>query len=469
MRKRSIAALYAAALGCSAGLGVTVTAAVTPEQADRLGKDLTPVGAERVGTPDGTIPPYEGGEAPLPGWSWGKVRSQYSKFKDERPLFSIDASNVDRYAEHLTEAQIAALKTVAGYRMDVYPSHRTCNIDPVYAERTRQNATEARIGADGWTLEHARTDGVPFPIPQSGVEALYNARMRPQGIGYRIVNADTMISPRPGSDEFTLLGWSLEVFVPSQSPAKPSVESGGGVEFYMHYVYAEPPAMRGQAFIGISFENKDPESYYYFPGQRRVRRLPNYVFDAPVVGYENQYMNDEQLMLWSTLDRFEYRLVGKKEIYLQGNSLRMHDFDAKRADVFGKTFVNPAYRRFELHRAWVVEARLKPGFHHLAPHRVYYLDEDSWSIAAVTEYDQKGKVWKLMESSQVPIWELGGSCGYLAYTIWDLQGGRYVVDYSVIGTGSDVKWIRPEDPEAKQPQFKADFYTPETLRAISER
>jgi len=465
MTQRSIAAVWVAALMCEAA----ALAAVTPDQAERLGKELTPIGAEKAGNAEGTIPAYEGGEAPLPGWTWGKVRSRYSKFKDEQPLFSIDVSNVDRFAEHLTEAQITALKTVPGYRMDVYPSHRSCQIDPTYAERTRQNATEARIGADGWSLEHAKTAGAPFPIPQSGVEAMYNARMRPQGIGYRIDNATTMISPRSGSGDFTVIGWSYKTFLPSQSPGKESVESNGGVDFYIYYAYLEPPAMRGQAFIGISFENKEPEQYYYFPGQRRVRRLPNYVFDAPVVGYENQYLNDEQLMQWSTLDRFEYRLAGKKEIYVQNNSLRMQDFDGRREEAFGKSFVNPAYRRFELHRMWVVDARLKPGFQHLVPHRTYYLDEDSWSIAAVTEYDQKGKVWKLMEASQIPIWELGGSCGFLSYMIWDLQGGRYVVDFSMIGTRGDAKWIRADDPETKQPEFKADFYTPETLRAISER
>jgi hypothetical protein len=464
MMKRSLALVWSAALACGAAL-----AAVTAEQADRLGKDLTPIGADKAGNADGTIPAYEGGEAPLPGWSWGKERSHYSKFKDERALFSIDASNVDRYAGHLTDAQITALKTVPGYRMDAYPSHRTCNIDTTYAERTRQNATEARIAADGWSLEHAKTAGLPFPIPQSGVEAMYNARARPQGIGYAVANGTTTISPRPGSTEFTLIQWSYKTFVASQNPAKASVESEGGVDFYLVYAYLNPAAMRGQAFIGISFENKEPEQYFYFPGQRRVRRLPNYVFDAPVVGYENQYLNDEQLMQWSTLDRFEYRLEGKKEIYVQNNSLRMHDFEAKRDEVFGKSFVNPAYRRFELHRVWVVDARLKPGFQHLVPHRIYYLDEDSWSIVAVTEYDAKGKVWKLMESSQIPIWELGGSCGFLGYTIWDLQGGRYVADFSMIGTGGDAKWIRAGDPDAHQPEFKADFYTPETLRAISER
>src|SRR3989475_6537220 len=152
MSVRRVVLIGFAALACGAA-----DAAVTPEQADRLGKDLTPIGAERAGNQEGTIPAYEGGEAPLPGWSWGKVRSRYSKFKDEQPLYSIDASNVDRYAGHLTEAQITALKTVPGYRMDIYPSHRTCGIDATYAERTRQNATEARIGADGWSLEHAKT------------------------------------------------------------------------------------------------------------------------------------------------------------------------------------------------------------------------------------------------------------------------------------------------------------------------
>ncbi|HEY4037404.1 MAG TPA: DUF1329 domain-containing protein, partial [Burkholderiaceae bacterium] len=230
MNQRSLAAICAGALACSAA-----PAAVTPEQAERLGKDLTAIGAEKAGNADGTIPAYEGGEAPLPGWSWGKVRSHYSKFKDEQPLFSIDASNVERHAAHLTDAQITALKTVAGYRMDVYPAHRACNIDPTYAERTRQNATEARIGADGWSLAHAKTAGVPFPIPQSGVEVMYNARMRPQGIGYRMAKGTTMISPRPGSQEFTSFAWSLEVFLPSQSIDRGTVESGGAVDFYLHY------------------------------------------------------------------------------------------------------------------------------------------------------------------------------------------------------------------------------------------
>jgi hypothetical protein len=53
--------------------------------------------------------------------------------------------------------------------------------------------------------------------------------------------------------------------------------------------------------------------------------------------------------------------------------------------------------------------------------------------------------------------------------MWDLQGGRYVFDWGSIGGGKDIKWIKESDPEAKQAWLKSDFYTPETLRALSER
>jgi Protein of unknown function (DUF1329) len=469
MKTSTEAALAAAFSVTLLGAACTAHAAVTPEEAARLGKDLTAIGADRAGSPDGGIPAYEGGEAPLAGWSFGKTRSSYSRYKDEKPLFSIDSTNVDSHTEHLTEAQVAAFKAAPGYRMDVYPSHRACSIDPTYAERSRQNATEAQIGTDGWTLKHARTAGVPFPIPKSGVEAMYNSRMRPQGIGYRVEGGMTMISPIPGHKEFSTYLWNLVTYVAAQRPDRESTESAGGIEFYLHYTYREPASLKGQALIALSFANKAAEQYFYFPGQRRVRRLPNAEFDAPVVGYENQYLNDEQFLLWSTLDRFEYKLLGKKDIFIQYNSLKMYDFDSAAEQVYGKSFINPDYRRYELHRVWVVDARLKPGSNHLVPHRVYYLDEDSWAIAVVTEYDQKGRVWKLLESALIPIWELGGSCGYAAYTIWDLLGGRYVSDFSMIGTHRDIKWVKATDPEAGEVEFKEDFYTPETLRAISER
>jgi Protein of unknown function (DUF1329) len=444
-------------------------AAVTAQEADHLGKDLTAVGAEKAGNADGTIPAFEGANTPLPGWEWGKLRSQYSKFKDEKPLFSIDASNVDKYASQLPDGQITALKTVKGYRMDVYPSHRTCGITPVHAERTKANATEARIGPDGWSLEHARTAGVPFPIPKSGVEVMYNVRMRPADVGVIYHDGTSVISPRSGTHEFTWYQWILYFYYPFQRPEKPSVEADGNVEFFVYYNFSKPPALAGQGFVATNWMNKDPESYYYFPGQRRVRRLPSYIFDTPLIGYENQYMIDEQIMLWSTLDRFDYKLLGKKEMYVGYNQFKTYDYSADPKVIFQESYVNPDYRRYELHRVWVVDARIKPRYRHLAQHRIYYVDEDSWGAVALTDYDKDEKVWKNVESFLIPAWEIGGTCVYSPTEMWDLQNGRYVFDYMSIGGGKDIKWIKETDPEAKQAWLKSDFYTPETLRALSER
>src|SRR6195256_1492308 len=235
-------------------IAASAAAAVTPEEADHLGKDLTAFGAEKAGNADGTIPAWEGGDTPLPGWEWGKVRKDYWKFKDEKPLFSIDASNVDKYAAHLTDAQITALKTVKGYRMDVYPTHRNCGITPVYAERTKTNATEAKIGADGWSLEHARASGVPFPIPKSGVEVMYNVKLRPQAIGAIYNDGTSVISPRPGTSEFTWYQWYLLQYWPTKRADRQNVEEEGNVDFFVFYNYSKPAALAGQGFVGTIWQ-----------------------------------------------------------------------------------------------------------------------------------------------------------------------------------------------------------------------
>jgi hypothetical protein len=448
---------------------LSAIAAVTPQEADKLGKELTAIGAEKAGNADGSISAYEGNDTPLAGWEWGKNRFDYWKYKGDKPLFSIDGSNVDKYAAHLTDSQIQALKTIKGYRMDVYPTRRTCAVPALLAERTKANAAEAKIGADGWSLEHAKTAGVPFPIPKTGVEVMYNARVRPQSIGVTWNDGTSIISPRAGSDEFTHYQWLQYFYYPTQNAAKASMEADGNVEVYGFYIFSKPPGLAGQGLVTTAYMNRDPEQSYYFPGQRRVRRLPTYVFDTPFIGYENQYLIDEQLMQWSTLDRFEYKLVGKKEIYVPVNGFRMFEYKADPKTVFEKTFINPDFRRYELRRVWVVDATIKPSYRHLAPHRIYYIDEDSWNIVTSTDFDHDGKVWKLLEGFQVPAWEIGGICVHAPTEMWDLQNGRYVVDWMSIGGGKDVKWIKEGDPEAKAPWVKPDFYTPETLRSLSER
>ena len=142
-------ALVCAALVFAFGAG-GAKAAATDAEAASLGKTLTPIGAEAAANKDGSIPAWSGGMTQVPaGWKPGHV----NPFKDDKPLFSIDAANVDKYADKLSAGQVALIKAYKGYRLDVYPSRRSCPVPDLVAERTKKNATTARMNGNGWQLE----------------------------------------------------------------------------------------------------------------------------------------------------------------------------------------------------------------------------------------------------------------------------------------------------------------------------
>ena len=89
------------------------------------GPKLTPIGAERAGNAEGTIPEWTGGiTEPPPGWKPGDRRIDL--FKDDRILFTIDRDNVGQHKDKLSPGQVALIETYDGYDMDVYPSRRSC-------------------------------------------------------------------------------------------------------------------------------------------------------------------------------------------------------------------------------------------------------------------------------------------------------------------------------------------------------
>ena len=114
--------ITALALSLLAG---SVLAAVAPEEAAKLGNSLTPLGAEKAGNADGSIPEWTGGLAKgaasvLSGGFLG------DPFASEQPLFTITAQNLEQYRDKLSEGQVAMFKRYPEtYRMAVYPSHRS--------------------------------------------------------------------------------------------------------------------------------------------------------------------------------------------------------------------------------------------------------------------------------------------------------------------------------------------------------
>jgi hypothetical protein len=450
----------AALMACLCATAQVATAA-DPSQQDKL----TPSGATKEGSSDGTIPAWEGAVAPLPGYEWGKLRRDHWKYKDDKPLLSIDASSVDKFADKLSAGQVAMLRQVKGYRMDVYPSRRTCGVPDFVAANTRRNLGTAKLAADGWSLKEATVPGYPFPIPSSGAEAMWNAKMRYRGVGIDYKRTITAVSPRRGSSEWIRAESEQTLYIPTGTKGSHALSSYPPVEFYVYFGYTAPTALAGQALAITQFiDQAENETFYYFPGQRRVRRMPTYSHDSPQIGMENQYTLDEPNVFNGALDRFDWKLIGRKDMIVPYNGFGGHDFRTKFEDVAGGDFIAPSHRRYEMHRVWVIEATVKAGMRHSAPKRTIYLDEDSWAPVMMVDHDGQGKVAKLREGFLIPVFETG-SCDVMAMVQHNLAEGRYVVDTHTIGTGKDIRWFT----EASGPRFKAGFYTADNLRAISER
>jgi len=453
-------------LAASVTLSCAGWAAPALVQLDHLGKDLTPTGGEVAGNKDGTIPAWEGEVAPLAGWSPGKVRAEYWKYKGEKPLFSIDSSNVDSYAERLAPAQIVKIKSTPGYRMDVYPSHRNCSLPDFVQSNTKAGADKSKIAADGWSLEDAVLPSVPFPFPANGSEAIWNFLARYQGVANEWPVGRSFISPAPGASGEIKFKWLQLNYYPWAKKGQSSPKDNGGLINGTFYPFEEPEALAGQALVTRYYFGKDPEPFYYFTGQRRVRRLPAYAYDAPVIGTENQYPSDEMELFYGNPDRFEWKLVGKKEVYAPYNGFPVTNFNATIKEAFGPNFVNPEFRRYELHRFWVIEGTVKAGARHSVAKKVLYLDEDSWVVALGEDYDGQGKLWRLNEDPVLPAWEINACVSGPLTNLNDLISGRYVVDMSIIEGGKDLKFYKDASEDRR---LRDDFFTAENLRSIMER
>ncbi|MCS0582677.1 DUF1329 domain-containing protein [Massilia pinisoli] len=447
-------------LGTTFVLGAATHAAVGAQDAAKLGKELTPVGAERAGNKDGTIPAWTGGDVKAPsGWKVGAARPD--PYAGDKRLFSIDASNVDKYKDKLAAGQVEMIKTVPGYRMDVYPTHRSCGYPEFYYERTKKNATSAKLAANGYDIAEAIGAGVPFPIPRNGAEAVWNHKLHWKGEGFTSHYAGYI--PPKGSDSIgEPIAQDEFEMSPMWSPANKGIADAHGVEYQLLNVFTGPPSIAGDATLAQYNFSKPNDVWLYFASQRRVRRAPTYQYDAPVLNTENLEIVDQYLQFNGPLDRYDWKLVGKKELYVPYNTYRLNSPTNKVADVVKPKYFNRDLTRYELHRMWVVEANLKGGMRHMFPKRTFYIDEDTWTILVEDMFDAQGKVWRTAEMGPYMAWEVP-ACVWAANSSYDHVSGRVVLD-RVLAGGKEPDWLA-----AREGRLKAGTFEPDGLRRATTR
>ena len=391
----------------AAFISVTAFAKVSPEEAARLEADLTPLGAERAGNAAGTIPPWTGGiTEPPPNYKPGDHHPD--PYPDDAILFTITAANVEEHAAHLSEGQKALLLTYPDtWRMPVYPTRRSASYPPWVYEAAKANALTAEVVVEGKGGVANATITSPFPIPQSGVEVIWNHNLRWRGIHVVRSNGSAAVT-RLGN--YGVILAEQEVGAPYGSPhVTPFKEGYPNVMFATKSKIVQPELLAGEGSLIIEPLNQtnDPrKAWIYSQGLRRIVRLPYAAYDLPVPNTDNLQTIDEVGLFNGPPDRFAWRLVGKQELYIPYNAYRLHSDKITYSDILKRGHINPELARYELHRVWVVEGALKPGQRHIYSRRVFYVDEDSWQIAVADSYDREGQLWRVAEAHAVNYYDV---------------------------------------------------------------
>jgi hypothetical protein len=446
------------ALALAASLVAPLTAAKTsPEQAARLGGDeLTPMGAERAANADGSIPEWTGGLAEFPaGYKPGD--RLLDPFADDKPLYTIDASNYQQYADNLTPGQLAMFKRYPDtFKMPVYPSRRSMALPDEEYVLIKDGATETDMVEGGNGLVNFKAN-VPFPIPNNGLEVIWNHITR-----YRTAlsfqRRYTQI-PVQVNGAFSPVLFEEEGLFANRVPNNPYPNR---LFVFLQRILA-PARLEGDVLLvheNIDQITEPRAAWLYNAGQRRVRRAPSVAYDGPGTASDGLRTADDLDLFNGAPDRYDWKLIGKRELYIPYNSYKMLDENLSYKDLIAPNHMNPEYTRYEKHRVWVVDSTLKPDARHIYARRTYYVDEDTWQIGIIDIYDGRGELWKLKEGH--PILHYQVKVPWLAAeSLHDLISGRYLV----IGLDNE------ENGYTYDFEYETEFknFTPQALRRAGRR
>lgn len=413
-------------------------AKVDQAQADKLGgSELTATGAEVAGNAAGTIPAYDGGMKQPPAcYDGGEFLCD--PFKDDKPLFVITADNLDKYKDNLSPGQIAMFERYPKtFRMPVYQTRRTFRVPDFVADLTKKNALNTEtVGPTG--LKNYSIQGYPFPIPQNGVEAVWNhiARWRGDALD-RYAGQATPLT----NGAYSMVMFRDQVAVPNKlTDFKPGDHNN--VMFVGKQTVVGPARLAGNVLLlheTIDQVKEPRRAWIYNAGQRRVRRAPQVAYDGPGTASDGMRTADNYDLYNGSPDRYEWKLVGKKELYIGYNSYKLDEKGLPYDDVIQPGHINQDLTRYELHRVWVVEGTLRAGTRHIYAKRVMYFDEDSWVASVIDHYDGRGNLWRVAEAHQILYYQIPVQ-GYSLETLYDLIAGRYLALGFENNEATGVNW-----------------------------
>jgi hypothetical protein len=406
-------------------LSTSAIAKISGEQAAKLSTELTPMGATRAANKDGSIPKWTGGITKAPaGYTPGD--HHLDPYPNDKVEFTITSSNVSEYKSLLTPGQIKLFETYPNtYKMNVYQTRRSASYPEHVYKAVSDNATQSELVENGNGITKAAV-GIPFPVPASGLEAIWNHILRYRGEG---VSREAGQAAPTASGSYTYVGLSESLMLPYNVKGAQSADlEKSNILFKFKQKVTEPARLAGTALL--VYETMDQvktprQAWTYNTGQRRVRRAPNVAYDAPGTASDGLRTTDDFDMYNGAPNRYNWTLKGKQELLIPYNDYKLHSDKVKYDDILQAGHINPDLVRYEKHRVWVVEANLKENTSHTYKKRVFYIDEDSWQVAVTDIYDKRDQLYRVGVSHTINYYEVP--------TLWstldvyhDIQSRRYI-------------------------------------------
>lgn len=398
-------------------------AAVSEQEAAKLGTSLTPVGAEVAGNAAGTIPEWTGGLA-TDAAAVDANGFLANPFAGEQPLFVITAANYEQYADNLAPGQIAMFKRYPEtFKMRIFPTHRSAALPQKVYDAAKANAVSTTMveggnGLNNYSLAYA------FPIPSDGLEVIWNQVTRYRGETFdRVV---TQATPQVNGN-FNVVRFVEQYALPS---GLTDYNAGEPTEmlYYFKQQVTDPARLAGNVLLVHETINQvaNPRmAWIYNAGQRRVRRAPQVSYDGPGTAADGMRTSDNLDMYNGAPNRYDWQLNGKREMFIAYNSFELGSNELKYGDILKAGHINSDLTRYELHRVWDVVATVKPSERHIYAKRHFFLDEDTWQAAHIDHYDGRGEMWRVAEAHAVQRF-VDKVPGYTMETLYDLIAGRYL-------------------------------------------
>jgi hypothetical protein len=438
----------------------SVHAGVDAKEAQKLKGELTPFGAERAGNKAGTIPKWEGGltEANRPKLE-RLGQHHIDPYAGDKPLFTITAANMAQYSDQLSDGQKKLFQSYPdSFKMNVYPSRRSHSAPEWVYENTVKNATTAKLAEGGNGILGA-VGGIPFPIAKSGgkddpLMMIWNHITRWRGVS--VIRDATEVAVQRNGD-YTPVTSQQEVDFVYYHPNITPAELNNRIFYYLSFTKAPARLAGGAVLVHETLDQtKEPrQAWGYNAGQRRVRRAPNLAYDTPIANADGLRTADDTDMFNGAPDRYNWTYVGKKEMYVPYNNYELGSDKLKYQEILTKGHINPDFARYELHRVWIVEANLKPDARHIYKRRVFFIDEDSWSITMVDQYDSRDDLWRVSMAYLKNYYDVPTTWSTIE-VFHDLQSQRYHVQNLTNEERSTLTFKNESPPDS--------YFSPNELR-----